>query len=68
MRKKSDTVDSKVRMKEPLRNQIEKAAKSNGVSMNAEMVRRIQESFGDEDVVLRTLKALGYDKHIEGDK
>ncbi len=40
-RKKSATIDLKVRMKEPLRAQIEKAAKQAGISMNAEIVGRL---------------------------
>jgi Arc-like DNA binding domain len=35
----------KVRMKEPLRAALEGAAKERGVSMNAEVVRRIEQSF-----------------------
>ena len=41
-------VDIKIRMKEPLRAQIEKAATDRGVSMNAEMVERLRASFADE--------------------
>ncbi len=48
-RKKSATIDLKVRMKEPLRAQIEKAAKQAGISMNAEIVSRLQRSFGEEE-------------------
>lgn len=44
-RKQSATVDLKLRIKEPLRVQIEKAAKQHGVSMNMEMVARLQRSF-----------------------
>jgi hypothetical protein len=47
-RKKSDTIDFKFRMKEPLRRKIEKAAKSNGVSMNTEAVSRLEASFNSE--------------------
>ena len=48
-RKKSETAVLGFRVKEPLRNQIEKAAKSNGVSMNAELVRRVETSFNNEN-------------------
>ena len=48
-RKQSATVDLKVRMKEPLRAKIEKAAKRRGVSMNAEAVERLERSFDKED-------------------
>jgi hypothetical protein len=38
-------VDLKVRMREPLRAQIEEAARDRGVSMNAEAVDRLERSF-----------------------
>ena len=41
-RAKSATINLKVRMKEPLRARIERIAKQNGVSMNAEAVRRLE--------------------------
>ncbi len=47
-RKKSETIQLKVRMKEPLRAKIEAAAKSRGVSLNTEAVHRLQESFQTE--------------------
>ena len=47
-RKKSETIQLKVRMKEPLRAKIEAAAKSRGVSLNTEAVHRLQESFQKE--------------------
>ena len=40
-RKQSATVDLKMRIKEPLRAAIERAARQRGISMNAEMVRRL---------------------------
>ncbi len=48
-RKSSDTVDIKIRMKEPVRRKIEQAAAKRGVSMNAEMVSRLEQSFTSED-------------------
>lgn len=48
-RKQTDTVDLKVRMKEPLRASLERAAKRRGVSMNAEAVNRLEQSFEIED-------------------
>ena len=48
-RAKSATVDLKVRMKEPLRAQIEKAARKAGVSMNADIVGRLERSFIEEE-------------------
>lgn len=50
-RKKSDTVQLKVRMKEPLRARLEKAAKSKGLSLNAEAVARLEKSFRDEEAL-----------------
>ncbi len=50
-RKKTATVDLKVRMKEPLRAQIERAAKDRGVSLNAEVVERLNLSFQKEDAL-----------------
>ena len=47
-RKKSDAVAIQIRMKEPLRASIEDAASERGVSMNAEMVRRLEWSFIDD--------------------
>ena len=54
-RKRSATVDLKVRMKEPLRARLEKAAKENGVSMNVEAVGRLEQSFQRTDVALEAL-------------
>lgn len=48
-RKKSATIDLKVRMKEPLRAKLERAAKSRGVSLNAETVDRVERSFLAQD-------------------
>lgn len=58
-RKQSATVQLKVRMKEPLRARIERAANQRGVSLNAEIVGRLEQSllkegakydeFGGED-------------------
>ena len=47
-RKKSETIQLKVRMKEPLRAKIEAAAKSRGISLNTEAVHRLHESFEKE--------------------
>ena len=48
-RLKSATVDLKVRMKEPLRAKIARSAKGHGISLNAEVVRRLEQSFFKED-------------------
>ena len=64
-RKKSDTVQLKVRMKEPLRARLEKAAKSKGLSLNAEAVARLEQSFHDEKALQREFggeKALLFGK------
>src|SRR5262245_37633013 len=47
-RKQAARADIKIRMKEPLRAKIEAAAKRRGVSMNAEMVSRLEQSFQKE--------------------
>lgn len=44
-------VDIKIRMREPLRAQIEKAAAVRGVSMNAEMINRLDRSFQRGDLL-----------------
>ena len=47
-RKQTATVDLKVRMKEPLRAALEKAAHKKGRSLNAEAVQRLERSFRSE--------------------
>ena len=47
-RAKSDTVQLKTRMKELLRAKLEAAAEENGISLNAEMVQRLERSFAKE--------------------
>jgi hypothetical protein len=47
-RKPSAIVQYKLRIRESLRRQIEKAAKQNEVSANAEMAKRLQDSFQQE--------------------
>ena len=47
-RSRSNTVQLKARMKEPLRAKLEAAAEANGVSLNAEMVHRLELSFAEE--------------------
>ena len=48
-RKKTATVQLKVRMKEALRARIEKAAKASRVSMNSEILERLEQSFQIEN-------------------
>jgi hypothetical protein len=54
-RDESATVDLKVRMKEPLRASLEEAARRRGVSMNAEAVQRLEQSFSEEALIDRVL-------------
>jgi hypothetical protein len=61
------TVDIKIRMREPLRGLIERAAKGNSVSMNAEMVARLEKTFADDrqiDAVYGGAPALAIAKLI----
>jgi Arc-like DNA binding domain len=48
-RAKADYVQLNVRMKEAVRRKIEKAAGANEVSMNSEVVRRLEQSFSNDD-------------------
>ena len=66
-------IDLKVRMREPLRAKIERAAKSRGVSLNAEAVERLELSFADNDArardfgdetTLHVMRALATAKQI----
>ena len=56
-RKKSATVQLKLRIKEELRSRLEKAAKTRDVSMNAEIWERLEKSFEFEDRFGGTLVA-----------
>jgi hypothetical protein len=47
-RKPSALLDYKLRIRESLRRQLAESAGKRGVSMNAEMVRRLEESFDQE--------------------
>ena len=57
MAKQARKADIKIRLTEPLRLQIEKAAKGHGVSMNAEMIERLTRSFHRDEAedAIRTL-------------
>lgn len=74
-RKQSATVDIKIRMKEPLRAEIERAAKRRGVSMNTEMVDRLEQAYRAEEALggprtaalLRALAEIGKFEGGEGD-
>jgi Arc-like DNA binding domain len=49
-RKPADTVHLRLRFPEKLRRRIEAAATKNQQSMNAEIVERLERSFGQEDI------------------
>jgi len=55
-RGKAAIVDIKIRMREPLRAKVEAAAKENSVSMNAEMVSRLERTFQRQDTADRFLR------------
>jgi hypothetical protein len=55
-RDKTATVNLKVRMKEPLRAQIEASATGRRISMNAEVIGRIENSFRDEASMKQALE------------
>jgi Arc-like DNA binding domain len=48
-RKESETVQTGLRMKEQLRARLEEAAREHGVSLNAEVVTRLERSFAQEE-------------------
>jgi hypothetical protein len=57
-RKPTAIVGLKVRLREPLRKKLEVAAKKKGVSLNAELVARLEESFLGEGLMDRIDKIL----------
>lgn len=58
-REQSATVQLKIRMKEPLRAELEQAAQERGVSLNAEAVDRLERSFRkDEDLYGSAITAV----------
>jgi hypothetical protein len=50
-RKKTDTVQFKLRIREALRSRLESEAKKHEISINAEMVRRLEASFFGPDLL-----------------
>ena len=50
-RKPSDIVSPNLRIREDLRRQLEKAATANGVSINREMINRLEASFGQQSLL-----------------
>jgi hypothetical protein len=64
-RKPTAIVGLKVRLREPLRKKLEVAAKKRGVSLNAELVSRLEESFLSETLTERMDQIFaGLDKRI----
>lgn len=63
---RSKIVDIKIRLREPLRAKIEAAAKRNVVSMNAEMVRRLEHTF--EKQTLGNLQDIAEDMKLVWEK
>jgi hypothetical protein len=61
-RKPTDTIQLKLRFDERLRRRIEQAAARNDLSMNAEIVARLERSFDKEDVnevIAKTVEVAG---------
>jgi hypothetical protein len=48
-RKATDTIQLKLRFSEALRRRLERAADAHDLSMNSEIVRRLEDSFRDEN-------------------
>ena len=67
MPERNDTaiVQLKVRMREPLRAQLEQAAKGTGHSMNAEILERLDRSFERQDLAVEVLTAT-YGRQLTG--
>ena len=64
-RRPTAIVGLKVRLREPLRKKLEMAAKKKGVSLNAEMIARLEESFLGEGLLERIDKVTAQlDKRI----
>jgi Arc-like DNA binding dprotein len=65
-RKLADIIQFKLRIRESLRRQIEKAARANKTSSNSEMAARLEKSFRDDSAgelvgIVAELKALNWD-------
>src|SRR5437764_599474 len=58
-RRSSATVDLKIRMKEPLRREVERAAKQKGISMNAELIERVEAAGRGERRLAEVEEMLG---------
>ena len=58
-RKRSDVVQlSKIRMRESLRQKLARHAEGNGLTLNAEIVRRLEQSLLDEDILTELRNSL----------
>jgi hypothetical protein len=58
-RKRSDVVQlSKIRMRESLRQKLARHAEGNGLTLNAEIVRRLERSLLDEDILTELRNSL----------
>jgi len=64
-RKESAVLDYKLRIREVLRRRLAQAAERRGVSLNAEMVRRLEESFDQESK--RSLDDIAQDMRAMAD-
>jgi hypothetical protein len=58
-RKPSETVQVNLRMKEAMRRRLAQAAANRGISLNAEMMRRLEDSFDQESN--RSLDQIAHD-------
>jgi hypothetical protein len=56
--KLTDIVQVNLRLRESLRRKLEREAERRGLSFNAELIRRLQESFDREDLQATILKVL----------
>ena len=63
-RKPADTVQLKLRFLEALRRRLERAAKSNDQSLNAEIISRLEQSFRKEDDANRVAQGTDALSHL----
>src|SRR5262245_29146816 len=64
-RKPTDTVHLRLRFDERLRRRLEQAAERNQQSMNAEIVARLEQSFGREDMKAMVSEAVRLERKHE---
>jgi len=62
-RSKTDTVHVSTRMREPLRAKLEAAAKARGVSLNAELVDRLERSFERDEFAQEIVRLVRGEAH-----